>query len=261
MRSSARGLVEIVRKLMAIPNEQRGKRPVKLCLLALAVLLFPAASLTVRAQPAATPKRVLVLFWDNKDYPGNIKFDESFKAQLDFVAPDAGYYPEYMETTRFQGADQSFFRDYLKQKYANRKIDVVVTSADVPLKFLIQYRADLFPNVPIVFVANSPPSAEHIVSGAGMTGITNQSTYRETMDLALTLHPDANQVFVISGSPEHDKRIESVARAELAPFENRIKITYLTDLPLQELITKTASLPARSFALYIWQQAPDERGK
>src|SRR5436190_1360262 len=81
------------------------------------------------------------------------------------------------------------------------------------------------------------------------------------MELALTSHPNANQVFVSSGSPEHDKRIESVARAELAPFENRIKITYLTDLPLQELITKTASLPARSFALYIWQQAPDERGK
>ena len=157
-------------------------------LLALVVLLFSAWSAPVYAQPSA--KRVLVLYWDNKDFPGNIKFDENFKAQLDLVAHDVEYYPEYIETTRFQGADQSFFHDYLKRKYANRTIDVVVANADIPMNFLIQYRSDLFPNAPIVFVANEPPAAEHVVAAPGMTGIIHQSTYRETMNLALKLHPD-----------------------------------------------------------------------
>jgi len=229
-------------------------------LLALVVLLFSAWSAPVYAQPSA--KRVLVLYWDNKDFPGNIKFDENFKAQLDLVAHDVEYYPEYMETTRFQGADQSFFHDYLKRKYADRTIDVVVATADIPMNFLIQYRSDLFPNAPIVFVANDAPAAEQLVTAPGMTGIIlHQSTYRETIDLALKLQPDANQLFVISGSPEHDKRSESLARAELAPFESRVKITYFTDLPLQELIAKMANLPAHSIALYVWQQAIDERGK
>jgi len=246
---------------MAIPERQQNYLRTSVFTLALLFLLFPAGGLITRAQPAAAAKRVLVLYWDNKDFPGNIKFDESFKTELGFVAPGAEYYPEYMETTRFPGANQVFFHDYLRQKYAGRKIDVVVATADIPLKFLIQYRADLFTDAPIVFVANAPPPAEQIVSGAGMTGIVHQSTYRETMELALKLHPDADQLFVISGSPEHDKRFESVARTELAPFEKQIKITYLTDLELPDLIARTSSLPAHSFALYVWQQATDEQGK
>ena len=247
---------------MATPYRHRGKRPIKLSLLALALVIFPAASLYVRAQPAVNPKRVLVLYWDNKDFPGNVKFDENFKAQLASVARDTEYYPEYLETTRFPGENQSFFRDYLKQKYADRKIDVVVATADVPLRFLIQYRSDLFPDTPIVFAAVDPPSSENIMAGAGMTGIViHQSAYRETVDLALKLHPDTNQIFVICGALDNNKRFESVARAELAPYENRVKITYLIDLSLTDLIARTSNLPPKSLVLYVWQQATDERGK
>src|SRR5436190_17550 len=244
---------------MSTPDPQKKACSARLLWLALIGFILLLASIQLHAQP--NPKRVLVLYWGNKDFPGNIKFDETFKAQLDLVARDAEYYPEYMETTRFPGADQTFFRDYLKQKYAGRNIDVVVATADIPWKFFIQYRADLFPNAPIIFVANNPPPAENILAGAGMTGIINQSTYRETIDLALRLHPDTNQLFVISGSPDHDKAFESIARAELAPFEIRVKITYLTDLALQQLTARTAGLPPRSIAFYIWDQTTDERGK
>src|SRR3954463_5189505 len=127
---------------MASPESRIRMQPAKILLLALAILLLTGASLVVRAQTSTAPKRVLVLYWDNKDFLGNIKFDESFKSQLDFVAGDYEYYPEYMETTRFQGADQAFFHDYLKQKYAGRNIDIVVATADIPLAFLIQYRSD-----------------------------------------------------------------------------------------------------------------------
>ncbi len=245
---------------MGTPNQISFTRRNVFRLVAL-VLLILAVSASAVTQTTRTPKRVLILYWDNKDFPGNVRFDENFKTQLDLVRHDVEYYPEYMETTRFPGADQGFFHDYLKQKYAGRNIDVVIATADIPLKFMIQYRADLFPNAPVVFVANNPPSAENIVTGPGMTGIIHQSTYRETVELALKLHPDTNQLFVISGSPDHDKRFESIARTELAPFENRIKVTYLTDLSLQELTAKTAGLPSKSVALYVWQQAPDENGK
>src|SRR3954462_11943634 len=81
------------------------------------VLLCLAVSAPAATQTPRTPKRVLVLYWDNKDFPGNVRFDESFRTQLDLVSRDVEYYPEYMETTRFPGADQAFFHDYLKQKY------------------------------------------------------------------------------------------------------------------------------------------------
>ena len=204
-----------------------------------------------------------MLYWDNKDFPGNVKFDENFRAvlQQSHYSGNLEYYPEYMETTRFPDKNQDFFRDYLRQKYEGRTIDVVVASADLPAEFLLRYRAELFPNCPIVFIATSSPAAETLAAGPGITGLIHQSTHRETLALALRLHPNTKQVFVISGSPERDKRFETVARRELSEFTNKVEITYLTDLPLNELISETASLPPNSIAMYVWQQAVNEQGK
>ena len=231
-------------------------------LVLLAALVLFSCTLSVSAQSTQRTYRVLVLYWDNKDFPGNMKFDEGFRAGLKRLENGTvEYYPEYLETTRFPAQDQAFFHEYLRNKYAGRNIDLVVTTADIPLNFLLQYRADLFPTSPIVFVAIDFPSAETLAAGAGATGIIHQRTYQPTLDLALKLHPNTNQVFVISGSPEHDKRFETVARQELGSFAGKVGITYLTDLPLNELIRRTASLPPRSIALYVWQQALDEQGK
>jgi hypothetical protein len=45
------------------------------------------------------------------------------------------------------------------------------------------------------------------------------------------------QVFVISGTLEHDKRLETAARRDLKGYEGKVQITYLTDLSLEDLIT------------------------
>jgi signal transduction histidine kinase len=146
------------------------------------------------------------------------------------------------------------------QKYANRKIDVVVAVPDAPLRFLLAHR-DLFPQTPIVFVAAKPPASEVLVTPPGITGIVPVSTHKQTVDLALNLHPDTQHLFFVSGTPEHDQRFEKIARRELSGYENRLQIEYLTDLSREELIAKTQSLPPRSIILYGWQQARDEQGQ
>src|ERR1044072_3771645 len=96
------------------------------------VFLVCAFSLVVSAQ--TTPKRLVVLYWDNKDFPGNARFEESFKTRLQLgQRQDIEYFPEYFELSRFPEEKHiSGFHDYLKSKYAARTVDVVVASADGP---------------------------------------------------------------------------------------------------------------------------------
>jgi PAS domain-containing protein len=68
-------------------------------------------------------------------------------------------------------------------------------------------------------------------------------------------------MFIINGTLEHDKRIETMAREELQGYESRARVTYLTDLAPDELIARTKSLPERSIVLYVWQQSTNEQGK
>jgi PAS domain S-box-containing protein len=216
-----------------------------------------------RAQQSAAPKRVLVLYWYNKDFPFNVRFDQSFQAALQSApAGTVEYYPEYLETNRFPGENQSLLlRDYLRQRYADRTMDVVVASGYVTLDFLLKYRDDLFPHTPIVFLLGTRPTTEELAARPGLTGIITLNAYRKTLDLALRLHPGTEQVFVISGTLQRDKKLETMARKELQVSEGRVRINYLTDLPPDELIAKTKSLPGRSIVLYVWQQSQTEQGE
>ena len=190
-------------------------------------------------------------------------FDQSFQGALHSDgSQNVEYYAEYFEINRFPGEKYALLlRDYLKQKYADRKMDVVVATSDVTLEFLTKYRTEVFPEAPIVFVATKAPAAESVAAGPGMTGLISINAYRKTLDLALKLHPDTEAVYIVSGTLEHDKRIETLARADLQDNQRQVEVNYLTDVPPDDLVTITKSLRARSLILYVWQQAQDAHGK
>jgi signal transduction histidine kinase len=231
-------------------------------LLTLATLLLPATDLF--AQQTTAPKRVVVLYWYDKNYPGHIRWDQGFRPALQPASErQIEYYPEYLEANRFPGENQSqVLHDYLKQKYADRPIDVVVAQSDVSLDFITKYKDDLFPQVPVVFYSGTRPKPEMLsLRSNNVTGVVVFGGFKKTIATALTIHLQTEQLFVISGSLERDKRFETVARTELKEFEDRIKINYLTDVAPAELRTTAAQLPQRSLVLYIWQQAYDQQGK
>jgi signal transduction histidine kinase len=214
-------------------------------------------------QDSAAKKKVVVLYWDTKDFAGNISFDQGFQAGMR-SEPTSQWelFSEYLDSTRFPGEHQAeLLRDYLREKYAKQKIDAVVATPDPALDFLLRYRSDLFPNSTIVFVAVRRPAPEVLSTGPGLTGIIRANTYRKTLDLALKLQPETQGVYVISGTPEHDKRFETVAREELAGYEKRVGITYLTDFPVNELVNRVKDLPPQSIILYVWQRSAIESEK
>ena len=109
--------------------------------LAVALVVFPSV---IQARQTATPKRILLLYWNDRDYAGNIAFEQSFRAPLQSAPPGSvEYYSEYLESTRFPGEKQSLLlRDYLRTKYADRNIDVIMAVTDQPLTFLLKYRQE-----------------------------------------------------------------------------------------------------------------------
>ena len=230
---------------------------------AVVCLLVTSLVPVVKSQDSPETKKVMVLYWETKDFPGNVSFDQGFQAGMSSEPSNQWeLFSEYLDTTRFPGERQEeLLRDYLREKYAKQKIDVVVASPDRSLDFLLRYRSDLFPNSPIVFVGVRRPPPQVLAAGPGLTGIIRANTYRRTLDLALNLQPDTQEVFVISGTPELDKRFETTAREELAGYEKRFRITYLTDLPLNDLLNRVKQLPQHSIILYVWQRSAIDNEK
>jgi PAS domain S-box-containing protein len=207
------------------------------------------------------PRRVLVLYWYGIENPATITFDQQVQAVLrrqglgEFV-----HHAEYLEAGRFPGEEQQrTLRDYLRRKYRDRKIDVILTWGAPPLEFLLKHRRDFFRDTPIVFYSSEIDSVKHLMTEP-LTGVLNPAFYETTMELALRLHPDATEAFIITGTASHDKLIEREASAQFERFRSRVKLTYLTDLPYDLLVATVRSLPRRSIVLYARAAVEDAGG-
>lgn len=214
------------------------------------------------AEQRPEPRHVLIMHWYDRGIESNIGFDRQFQAALASAKSSAiEYYSEYLETNRFPGENQSqLLSGYLRQKYAGRRIDVVVARTSASLEFLMKNRQELFRDTPIAFAVELPVSAEAMAE-AGATGIVYMRGHARTVEMALSLHPATEHLFVVSGTLNHDKAVELVASEELRRFQGRVAIEYLTDLPVAELRTRLHSLPGHSIVLYVWQQSPGPRAR
>ena len=226
-----------------------------------ACLILPLFSLVAHAQEPRAPKRVLVLYWYGKDFPANVLLDKGVQTVLRSNAEGAvEYFPEYLESNPFRGENQSLaLRDYLRRKYADLRIDVIISMSHSSLEFLLKYHKDLFPKTPIVYYTNKPIDRDDSID-ASLSRVVVDKVYRKTLDMALRLHPRTEQVFIISGTPQREKRVEAEVRADLKGLEGQVGLTYLTDLPLAELVSRVKALPERSIILYV-RHSQDEPGK
>ena len=223
--------------------------PRLLVTVALACLTLVCTGPTAWAQPRS-PGTVLAVFWSSEDDPANQVHDAGIREGLR-SRPEApiDYHAEYLESDRFPEEEASLaFRDYLDRKYRDRRIDVVIAVTDVALEFMLRYRGELFPDAPIVFFGSKAvdPNSSH--DGAGLTGIVVSGVYRQTLQVALALHPLTERTFVVVQTPDAaQQRLVQSTIGEISPAAT----TFIVEESLPRLIAAVAAVPPRSVIVYV----------
>src|SRR5262249_38928001 len=147
----------------------------------------------------------------------NVVFDRTLQQAVRASKLRVEHYAEYIEDNRFPGEDQSrILHDYLVRKYAGRRVDVVIAFAQPALDYLLKYRSDLFPQVPIVYYTIGRPVFDDPSMSKQTTGAIVDNAYRKSIDLAMMLHPDTKEVIVIASTPGATKREERTFQREMA---------------------------------------------
>lgn len=221
-------------------------------ILAALVILLPGSA-AFGADPE-TSKLVVVLYPDESDgAPGIFLVNRAIRAT--FASQTHGHIDvrsEYVDTSRRRDAE--FMRTHvslLRQKYAGRKIDLVIAGLSSGLDFALDNREDLFPGVPIVFVAVDEREARTRRIPPDVIGVPIHMDLEGTLTVALRLHPETRRVFVIAGSAPFDIEWSEVARRTFRTHESRVEFTYLIGLPMDELLRRVADLPAQSIIYYL----------
>jgi signal transduction histidine kinase len=205
------------------------------------------------ASPAyAAPHQVVVLYDERIDLPGLSLLHASLTRRLTSGPPGSvEIYREEMDLSRF-GSDGYLLhlRDRLRTKYAGMKIDVAVAAYPPALDFLLTHGDAVFPGAPIVFCGIDRRMFGARALPPHVTGALVKREFAPTLELALRLHPDTERAVFVAGTSAFDTQLVDQARKELGVFEDRLALTYLTTLPLRELLTRLSQLPPRTIVLY-----------
>jgi PAS domain S-box-containing protein len=193
-------------------------------------------------------KSVLTFYPTRRDAPAAAAQDRAFERILGDALPGRlDYYAEYIDLARFPEPDyQTAVRDFLYSKYRQRRFDLIIATTNATLEFVTRYRDDLFPGTPIVFSAGPGSRA-----GPNTAGIISQLNFSNTLDIATRLQPDTRRVVVVSGASAWDQYYETLARSQFKAYEGRLALTYLSGLPMPELLQQVANLPAHSIIYYL----------
>ena len=196
------------------------------------------------AHADATTRNILVLFSNEAELPAN---------QLVLAGLHAAFaedperksltYTEFLDLVRFPSPEhQNQLATLIKEKYAAVHFDAVIVAAAKALDFVSAYRDQILPGVPIVFVAVSKDDLKTRKLPPGTTGIVSRWDVARTLDLAIALQPKASHVVFITGASNFDRLWEAEARDQLRPYEGRYTVSYLTGLPLANVLDQVSKL-------------------
>jgi signal transduction histidine kinase len=224
--------------------------------IALAILVITVGQLGVARMASAqdsTPRSVLTIHWSDETFPVNPVLDAAIRGVLlEKTDVPVNYYAEYLETesTRVKPETASLaLRDYLRQKFGGVHFDVVIATASPALEFVLRHRDELFTGVPIVFAGGLLPSAVSDGRIRGVTGVLNDSSFVETLEVALELHPSTRRIYIVGRAKTAENYDERVLSA-LQPFSRRVELRYIRERALPDLLDAVKNVPADSLILY-----------
>jgi signal transduction histidine kinase len=216
-----------------------------------AAILMSCLTAMVPAAAAPLPKSVLVLHqWDeNLLWYGEFIYE--FSATLRANSPEPiAIFAEHLDLGRFKGASQQeTLHSYIRQKYAEREIGVVISVGPSALPFAVAVRAEMWPEASLVFAAATDTAVAGLNLAAEMTGSIVELSAQEMIGTARALVPNLEHV-VLLGDSWDDKDIHHDIKRDLPAAAGGIEVIDLTGLALPEVRRRVAVLPERSVILY-----------
>lgn len=202
-----------------------------------ALLAFAVFWIAPRGALAEPAPHVLVL---NSYHPQYAWTEELVRGvRDDFTAlPPENLHVEFMDARRM--VDDESYLEALAQlyhrKYTRFPPDIIISSDDSALNFLLQRRESLFPGVPVVFCGINSRTREELEGVPNMTGILEGLDVAGNLELIRRLHPDARRVVLLADRTSLGQGMVLAARSVLGRFETpSLSLEVWDDFTLDEL--------------------------
>jgi PAS domain S-box-containing protein len=161
------------------------------------------------------------------------------------------YYAENLESALLPGeTSQDTVRNWFIFKYRDRKPDVIIAVGPDSIRFMAASHQEFAPGTPIVFCCSAEEQADFPKLDNQFTGTWFKRDPPKTVEAALRLKPETQQIVVVGGVAPFDRHLEAAVRQSLQDYNANLQVTYLTDLDIATLLERVKHLPKNSIILF-----------
>jgi len=192
----------------------------KLVFLLLMLFICPAA--------AADERMVLVLHSYHPEMVWVTDISAGIEEVLGISENPVQIRTEYMDTKRYESPE---YLDQLatryRYKYRDDPPDCIIVSDDAGLRFLLDYRDELFPGIPIVFCGINHYDPLLIEGQSGITGVVEGLNIHDTLVLIRTLHPDMKRLVAINEESITGAQTQRTFREVVSLLPPSVSVVYI----------------------------------
>ena len=201
------------------------------------------------AQPSS--RSVLLLDQSSAGLPFNTALATAVRLTLSAESKvPISFYAEHLDANRFFGSDyEEGILSFFRKKYRDKTIDVVVVVGSAALDFISRRRAELWPNVPVVFAAIDEATIARVTLPPNLTGVTMQLTLQDMVRTANIAVPNLKRIAIV-GDPLERQTFYRHFLDEVPTVATQYEIINLMNLPMGELKRRLGNLPDATAVIY-----------
>lgn len=167
---------------------------------------------------------------------------------------------EYMDWKNYPTAKNlELFYSSLYYKYADKRLDVIITTDDAALNFALKHRESLFPDTPIVFCGVNEMGVQELLEGmANVTGVVERFDVEKTVEAALRINPDLKEIAIIYDNSESGISTGKLTIQEIKRVAPELKVTPLNHGAYSDILNQIDNLNTDSAILITTYYVDDE---
>lgn len=207
--------------------------------------VFPGSKVS-----ASQEMRVLVLCSYNYNHNAQQEIVSAIESARERLGIDSNEFKyEYLDLSPSDSEQKKkILKNLISEKYGNKKFHAIITVFSSALDFLLKDLDGFLKHTPCISLYSK---------------LTDVSSYQRkvvqsplyfdikgTLDLALTLFPETENVFFISGTSDLDKAFRIKAEDVFSSQTDKLRFEYSDHLAMDEIVKKVSELKENSVIIY-----------
>ena len=212
----------------------------------------------------AAADKVLILNSYHPQYAWTEANTRGIRETLTPTVDDEDIHIEYMDTRRFI-EDEKYLNklvELYRYKYQTFKPELIISTDDFALDFLIDHRNEIFGNIPVVFNGINFDPTQKLAGQENYTGIREGDAVQQNLALIKNIHgTELEEILVLGDQSQLSQQlIEKARQFESEQKQNSVKIKIVDDFSFDRFLFDTHNF-AKNNAIFITAIHKDSLGR